>query len=207
MDQSQSTHSIKALPRGLSAAAQQRRLRFLTDYKQSLHDVVQSVALAVLVWGPALDIDTPVAKKRWEIRAKLEENGHFSMFSEELDDGNDPLDQLLAEGQGLLLKALLQAKHADFLILLLDNRASGVISELSICERRDIAAKVFVLVPEIFRNTFVHRGAIATIEGGNGAVDWYTEDEVTSCNVLTKAVLRVEQRRLLCAYERAMVER
>src|SRR5579875_3596432 len=137
----------------------------------------------------------------------MEENGHFSMFSEELVYGKYPLDQILAESKGLLLKALQQAKYADFLILLLDKIEGGVSAELTICERRDIAAKVFVLVPEIFRNTFVHRAAIATIEGGNGAVYWDTDDEVTSSNVLTMAVPGVEHRRLLYAYERAMVER
>lgn len=204
MEKYQEKHYVKQMPSALSPAAKQRLQRFHIDYRQSLSDRLQSVALAIMVWGPGVDVDSPIAKKRWEIRDKLQENGHAPLFSEELDDEDD-LTDLIKSGEGFLLKALHRAQNADFLVLLLDKHTTGVITELNICIRSDIAAKVFVMAPVSFQNTFIHKGAIKMIEGGNGAVYWYSDDDIEICNVLTAAIDRVEQRRLQFALEQVGV--
>jgi len=200
MEQDRKKHHVNPLSRGLSPAAQQRLQRFKIDYNQSLRDDLEAVALAVIIWGPGTDVDSPAAQKRWDIREALAEKGHAPVFSEELDD--EDLQDLLESGEGLLLKALHQAKNADFLILLLDERATGVITELNICTRRDIAAKAFVMVPKSFQDGFTYKAAITMIEGGNGAVQWYTYTDLEQCYVLTAAVKRVEARRRLVAWQR-----
>ena len=43
------------------------------------------------------------------------------------------------------------------------------------------------------------------IEGGNGAIYWYTPLELEESYVLTSAIDRVEDRRMQCAYENAGV--
>ena len=200
MEQDSKTHHVKALSRGLTPAAQQRLQRFLIEYRQSLSDDLESVALAVIIWGSGVDVDSPMARKRWEIREALEAKGHAPVFSEELDD---EVQDLIESGEGLLLKAWHQAKIADFVVVLLDERATGVISELNICTRREVAAKVFVMAPESFRDvSFTHRATITTIEEGNGAVKWYTPSELEQCYVLTAVVKRVEARRRLYVSER-----
>ncbi len=202
MEQDRKKHHVKSVSTGLSPAAQQRLQRFKTEYNQSLRDDLEAIALAVVVWGPGVDVDSPAAQKRWDIKEALVEKGHAPVFSEELDDEED-LQGLIETGEGLLLKALHQAKNADFLILLLDERATGVITELSICIRRDIAAKVFVMVPENFQNNFTYTGAITMIQGGNGAVQLYTHTDLEQCYVLTAVVKRVEARRRLFAWQRS----
>ncbi|GCF10546.1 hypothetical protein [Dictyobacter arantiisoli] len=195
-------HHVKTISTGLSPAAQQRLQRFKTEYKQSLRDDIEAIALAVVVWGPGVDVESPAAQKRWDIKEALAEKGHAPVFSEELDDEED-LQDLIETGEGLLLKALHQAKNADFLILLLDDRAMGVITELSICTRRDIAAKTFVMVPESFQKDFTYTAAITMIQGGNGAIQFYTYTDLERCYVLTAAVKRVEARRRLFAWQRS----
>ncbi|SRR6266487_3403737 len=202
MEQDKKKHHVKTLSRGLSDAAQQRLQRFKIEYKQSLRDDLEAVALVVIIWGPGVDVDSPVAQKRWAIREALEEKGHAPVFSEELDDEDD-LQDIIESGEGLLLKALHQAKIADFLILLLDERATGVVTELNICTRRDIAAKVFVMLPESFRDGFTYKAAITMIQGGNGAIQPYSHNDLEQCYVLTEAVKRVEARRRLFAWQRS----
>jgi len=204
MEQGKKYHHIETPSQGLSPAAQRRLQRFMAEYKQSLRDDLESIAMAVIIWGPGIDVDSPVAQKRWEIKEALEKKGHAPLFSEGLDDEDD-LQDLIESGQGLLLKALHQARSADFLILLLDDRATGVVSELHICTSKEMSAKVFVLVPRSLEGTFVHKGAIKMIEGGNGAICWYTPLELEESYVLTAAVKRVEERRIQFAWERAGV--
>ena len=184
-------------PKGLSPAAQKERERFLTSYKTTLRAAWDSVSLTVMVWGPGITRTTPIAEKRRQIKEALIECGHNPMFSEDIMDADDPLSKELPGVEGFILKETYQAYTAQFVVMLLDkgDLTPGVKAELDICANPHIASKVFILAPAQLKGGFVHTVAIAPIEGGNGAVEWYTDDELALCHVLTKAVHRVEQKR------------
>jgi hypothetical protein len=204
MEQDTTVHHVTKLSRGLSPAAQQRLQRFKIEYKQSVRISLEAVALAVMIWGPAVDAGSPLAQKRWALREALEARGHLPLFGEEVE-GEVDLKDLISDGKGLLFKALHQARTVDFLILLLDEeRAMGVVSELHLCTRKDIAAKVFVIIPKSLEQSFL-RGVIKMIEGGNGAIYWYTPFDLEESYVLTSAIDRIEDRRMQYAYENAGV--
>ena len=187
----------KIPPGGLSPAAMKERERFLASYNTSLRADWESVSLTVMVWGPGITRTTAVAVKRREIKDALLECGHNPMFSEDISGKDDPLSKELPGVEGFTLKETYQAYNAHFVVMLLDkgDLTSGVKAELDICANPEIASKVFVLAPAHLKGGFVHTVAIAPIEGGNGAVEWYTDDELAKCSVLTMAVHRVEQKR------------
>lgn len=99
-----------------------------------------------------------------------------------------------------LLRELVQAKNADFIILLVDEETRGVIIELDICKEPYVANKVSVLIPKTLEQSFTRKASLELVEGGNGSVYWYMDVELESCNVLTEAVRRVESRRANLAY-------
>jgi hypothetical protein len=204
------SHIIKELPDGRSPEAQQRLATFLAEYWQDIGDLLHSIILTVIVWGPGVEQEIPLAKKRIQICNRLKELKHNALLSEEID-ANPPLELAQElEGVGLhafLLKVLKQAQHGDFLVILLGKDVYGVLGEMiAICTRRDVTTKIFVLAPKIYKDTFVLTMATEMVEGGSGVVHWYTDDEIDSCNVLTMAVRRVTQLRLLLAYNLAMRE-
>ncbi len=192
IDKATDIHLMEQLPSGLTNEAQQEQKRFLNAYVERINRVRALVSLTVLVWGPAPTLNTPVAKKRKQIREAIREKGHNALFSEEINPS------LTAEGGLEIPLSVLetaQALEAHFVVMLIDKESKGVIAELDICARDDVAAKVFVLVPTTYRDGFIQRDALTLIEGGNGAIHWYTDEEIDSCNVLTMAVWRVEQKR------------
>ena len=185
-----------------SLAAQKRFERFMIEYNQRLRDD-GSTPLLIIVWGPGIHIDSAVAEKRWQIKEALEAQGHAALFSEEIKEDED-LQEQFKKDEGLLLKALRQAQSADFLVVLLDERAVGVVTELHLCTRPDIAAKVFVLIPKTLEESFL-KATIAQIKVGNGAICWYTSDQMRESYVLTTAIERVDAKRLQVAWQRAGV--
>lgn len=171
---------------GLTEEARRARKRFMCGYRRMMREA-KRVSLTVLVWGPSPDSKSPIAKKRVEIRDKLIELGHNAMFSEEVDGGESELSAKSKE--------FAQAKAAD-LIIILPEDAPGAIGEAhDFCEYPDIAPKVFVLVPKKYRQGYSGRGLFRDLEKGYGAVCWYGEGDMRSCEVLRRAVARVEARR------------
>jgi hypothetical protein len=199
------THTIQELPDGLTPKARKQRHNYQQRYEQRLEKMLMAVSLDVLVWGPAVNLDTPLAVKRRDIHNELKRIGHNAMFSEEIKGTKKTLPTL-EENYPLSLRELAQAIDAHYIIILLDRTTQGATSELDICTRRDIAAKVFVMVHKDCEEGYTHLGAIKMIEGGNGAIYWYTDVELETCNVLTMAIQRVELRRSQYAYNKAMRE-
>jgi len=191
-DQVTNTHLLQQLPESLTLEAHQEQKRFLDAYFQRVKRVLALVSLTVLVWGPSPTLNTPTAEKRKQIRQAIRMNGHNALFSEEIDSS-----LLTEDGLEMPLSILetAQALEAHFIVVLVDKESKGVIAELDICARDDVAAKVFVLVPTIFKEGFIQKDALTLIEGGNGAVYWYFDEEIDSCKVLKMAVWRVEQKR------------
>ena len=199
MDKSTKPHPSWSLPPARSPFAQEAQKRFLFNYQTGLRADWESISLTVMVWGPGVTRPTPMAVKRHQIKNRLLEVGHNPLFSEDIKGDDDPLHKELPGVEGLMLKETYQADYADFVVLLLDegDLTPGVQAELEICADPYIASKVFVMAPALLKNSFTHKVAIAPIEGGNGAVYWYTDDELAQCNVLTEAIYRVEQKRYI----------
>ena len=199
------THTIQELPDGLTPRARKQRQSYQQKYDQRLEKMVIAVSLDILVWGPAVDSDTPLAMKRKAIYNELKRIGHNAMFSEEIKSTKKTLP-MPEENYPLSLRELAQAIDAHYIVILLDRTTQGATSELDICTRRDIAAKVFVMVHKECEGGYTRHAAIKLIEGGNGAICPYTDKELEECNVLTNAIQRVEQRRALYAYQKVMRE-
>jgi hypothetical protein len=66
------------------------------------------VPVAVLVWGPGINSSGSLARVRAELRAKLRQNGHAALYSEELYDPQ----------KSLRLQELAQAQEFDLVISL-----------------------------------------------------------------------------------------
>lgn len=189
---------------GLSPNAQKRHERFLAEYNGDMRAIISSTVLQVLVWGPGVDVDSTLGEKRWQIRKALRDRGHTAHFSEEIEEAEDL--QKLLKGKEQDMKTLLQAKRADFIIALLDERTLGVAVELRLCARRDVAAKICVFAPESLKGAYIDTAVLSLYEGGNGAVSWYTPETLEESFVLTDAVNRVEERRIQYASLRVLKE-
>ena len=99
------------IPRGLNTSAEAARQQFLVAYEKYINES-KKIALKILVWGPSPHTDTPVAKKRIEIRSKLETLGHFAAFSEDLPDFD--------RSASAKSKEYAQARAADLIIVLIE---------------------------------------------------------------------------------------
>lgn len=195
-------YHTKGPSKELTLTAEKQYEQFLREYNQRLRKDLE-VSLKILIWGPGIHADSPVADKRWEIREALRKKGHTAFFSEDVEEDEDIREQLNSD-LGLILKVYRQAEIVDYVIVLVDEHATGVISELHLCSQPNIAAKVFVVLPKTLEEGFF-RTTMAQIRVGNGAVFPYTEEEFRDSVVFTTTLDRVQARCLQVALRRAGV--
>ena len=81
---------------------------------------IQSIPIAVLIWGPDPSSGTPIAQVRSTLKKVLNNNGHHARFSEELIDPNLPLS--------ILAQQITHAEAFDIVFSLPDS--PGSIAEL-----------------------------------------------------------------------------
>jgi hypothetical protein len=176
------------LPPPRTAAAERELARFRAAYERNLQRL-QEIALSILVWGPAPESGTPVARKRREIRDTLICQGHNAMFSEELaGDG----------GRASMKSRELAQARAAHLVLILYGDSPGAIAEThDFCAHPEIAPKVLVIIPRKFKTGYAGRGALRDLELAHGGVFWYTDRDLDVCNVCTRAVVRAQALRNL----------
>jgi hypothetical protein len=177
-------------PAYLSSAAQQAWARFQRHYKVWIKKP-ESISLSILIWGPNPGSQSRVARKREAIRQALINRGHHAFFSEELPDPS--------QHEFLIADELAQARAADLIIVLVEDAPGARAEVIDFCNRPEIIQKVLVMVPEGLRQSYIGRGPLSIIEDGYGGVFWYTDDDLENCRVLTKAIRRVEARRLVKA--------
>ena len=149
----------------------------------------QEIAFSILVWGASPDRDIPVARKRIDIGNQLFQDGHNAMFSEDLTN----LDQGL--GLSEASREFAQANAADFLIVLIEDSPGALAEVCHLCAHPDIAPKVYVMVPDSYKAGYAGQGVLRELDEGYGSVHWYRQEDVESCDVLTKACARVQARR------------
>jgi len=70
-------------PEPLTPEAKHELERFLEAFEANVKRA-QRVALSILVWGPSPSRDSPVSRKRSEIREQLIRLGHNATFSEDI---------------------------------------------------------------------------------------------------------------------------
>ena len=169
-------------------AARQAKREFERRVKEQI-EKEQEIAFNILVWGASPDRDLSIARKREGIGNQLIQDGHNAMFSEDLAN----LDQ----GVGLseASKEFAQARAADFIIVLIEDSTGALAEVCDLCVHPDIASKVYVMAPESYRAGYAGQGALRELDEGYGSVHWYRQEDVESCDVLTKACARVQARR------------
>lgn len=174
------------LPSGLDEPARRERERFEAVYKACLRKV-QEVTLSILVWGPNPQSDSPVARKRKEIREELKKLGHNAMFSEDLLNQTDNASEKLNE--------FAQAQAAHLIIILVEDAPGALAEAHDFCNHPDIAPNVYVMIPKKYEEGYSARGAIKDLSDGFGGVYWYEDKDLQICNVREQAVSRAEARR------------
>ena len=169
-------------------AARQAKREFERRVEEQIQKE-QEIAFNILVWGASPDRDIPIAKKREGIGNQLIQDGHNAMFSEDLTN--------LVQGTGLseASKEFAQANAADFIIALIEDSPGALAEVCDLCAHPDIAPKVYVMAPDSYRTGYVGQGALRELDEGYGSVHWYRQEDVESCDVLTRACARVRARR------------
>ena len=169
-------------------AARQAREQFERRVEEQT-EKEQGIAFSILVWGASPDRDIPIARKRIDIGNQLIQDGHNAMFSEDLAN--------LGQGLGLseASREFAQANAADFLIVLIEDSPGALAEVCDLCAHPDIAPKVYVMVPDSYKAGYAGQGALRELDEGYGSVHWYRQEDVESCDVLTKACARVQAKR------------
>lgn len=100
---------------------------------------VNRVPVSILLWGPGVNSDSPLAAVRAELRRRLREMGHAAFFSEELcDDG---------AGHSIRLQQLAQAQEFDLIVSTPCTHGSvGEIHDFA-ADRR-VHAKILIFINE-----------------------------------------------------------
>lgn len=179
---------LPEVPPGLTPEARRANKRFHRKVS-GFHRKVNSVAFNILVWGKSPTSDSPVARKRVEIRNALKQLGHNALFSEDIPStASNAYDSEKT-------KEFPQAMAADFIIVLVEDAPGASAEAHDFGNHPDIAVKIVVFVPERYSEGYSAKGAIKDLEDGYGGVYRYAPSELTECRVLTKAVTRVEARR------------
>lgn len=82
----------------LSSEATELMKRILPGIEQRLAEI-RRTPVSVLLWGPSVNSDSPLAKLRLRLRKELRENGHAAFCSEELcfNSGYAPRIEQLAQ--------------------------------------------------------------------------------------------------------------
>lgn len=176
------------LPSALTPAAERERARFVAAYERNLHRL-KEVSLSILVWGPSPEADTPVARKRREIRDRLVDEGHYATFSEDVPGP--------AGGMSWKTRELAQARAAHLVVILYGDSPGAIAEAHDFCTDPDIAPKVLVIIPREFRTGYAGRGAIRDLDDAYRGVFWYTDDDLSACRVCGRALRRAQGLRSL----------
>ena len=176
------------LPEPKTEAARQARRDFDRRVEEQLKQEGQ-IAFSILVWGMSPDRNAPIARKRKDIGNQLIDDGHNAMFSEDLINLGHGLD--LSEAS----RELAQAREADFIIVLVEGSPGALAEVCDFCVRPDIAHKVYIMAPYSYRDGYPGKGNLQDLDEGYGVVHWYEQQDVTACNLLTQARMRVQARR------------
>jgi hypothetical protein len=179
----------KRLPPPKTLAASAAQDRFVAAYERMLQEV-RNISLSVLVWGPSPNQNaSAAAKKRLDIKNDLIDAGHYAMFSENMPE--PPAAKFMSEKA----KEFAQAHVAEFIVVMLEGSPGALAEVHDFANDPEIASKMLVMIPEVYRSGYSAGGAIKDLEDGYRAVIWYGPSDLTKCNLLTQAHRAAEARR------------
>jgi hypothetical protein len=111
------------------------------------------------------------------------------MFSEDLGRAPTPTSQKTFE--------FAQAQSAHLILILVEDSPGALGEAHDFCNHPELAPKIFILIPSRYRKGYSAQGAIQDLENAYGGVFWYSEKDLTVCNVSTRAINRAEALRQL----------
>ena len=176
------------LPNPLTPEAKREQERFLAAYNANL-ERAKCIALSILIWGPDPTHDSPVSRKRSEIRDRLIKWGHNAMFSEDIESNLIDLSEKSKEHA--------QALAAHLILILIEDSPGALAEAHDFCNDPEIAQKVFVLAPRRYKAGYSGKGALKDLNDAHGGVYWYTDNDLSVCQVCKAAVARAEALRQL----------
>lgn len=167
------------LPHGLDEPARHENERFKTAYEARLREV-EKVPLTILVWGPNPQSESPVAKKRNEIREELKDLGYNAMFSEDLSIQAGDISEKAKE--------FAQALEAHLIFILVESAPGALAEAHDFCNHPDIAPNLVVMIPKKYEEGYSARGAIKILGDAYNGVYWYEDEDLNICNLRKRAV-------------------
>lgn len=171
------------IPAGLTKEAREERKRFERAYLKLLEEPGE-ISLSILVWGQNPKKKTAASNKRRQIRDELLRRGHNAMFSEEISITSGNLSEKSKE--------FAQACAAHLVIILVED-APGALAEFhDFCDHPKIAPKLYVIVPDKYKDGYSGQGALKDLEAAYGGVYWYQDSEMTDCDLLQRTTDRAE---------------
>jgi len=103
---------IKSTMMGLpDAPLTEEAAQLLARIRPRIHTVlseVRRIPVAVLLWGPGIESNSPLTPVRLQLRTKLREEGHAAVYSEEISDPAQPYS--------VRLQQLAQAQEFDLIV-------------------------------------------------------------------------------------------
>lgn len=156
--------NIPVLP--LSPEATDLLNRIMPRIQERLAEV-NRMPVSVLLWGPGIDSDSPLAAVRAELRARLREMGHAAFFSEELYDSSKP--------ESPRLQQLAQAQEFDLIVS--TPCTPGSIGEIhDFAADRRVHAKILIFLNEQHLSGYSAQ-SLATLESiVSCKIEYYPHD-------------------------------
>ena len=153
---------------GLSPEARSLADELMPQVRKQI-DRIESIPVAVLIWGPTPETQTLVAKKRMVLRRILRQDGNWACFSEELmfDSANvGPRIQEICQGDLFDLIVSLPASH-------------GSVGEIHEFARDEIIRhKILVFVDKQWDNSYSNQSLRGSAGTGSYTVIPYDPDEL-----------------------------
>lgn len=144
---------------------------------------VERLPIAVLIWGPSPDTDTPAAHARVCLRDSLIDNGHLAQFSEELIDPSSP--------HGIQIQQLSHLEAHDVVFSIPDS--PGSIAEIhDFAKLPRLSHKIIVFLNQAWNDGYSNRTLIELQSRITSAVELYDPVDLPNCLIAT-ALKRVRE--------------
>jgi hypothetical protein len=149
-----------------------------------LEEKIKDVSLEILVWEPERGTDEMVANERQAIHQTLKAENHQSYLGRELE---------VPPKFSLQDREVELALDADLTVVLAEPLALGELHEFGKYE--DLLGNTFIRYPKLMQSAPDKSGWDKKVKDGYGLLDYYEEEDITSCKVREDVLNWVEIRR------------
>jgi hypothetical protein len=154
------------------------------QHYDKLQDKLNQISFKILIWEPASPTRGIVAEKRRDISRSLEAEQHQCWLGKDLP---------VPPGASLQDREIEQARDADLTVLLVEPPALGEMHEF--CKHEELLGKTFIFYPEEMRSASENWSLDKKLVIGYRNLEYYQEQDITSCHVRTKVLNWVMARR------------